>query len=108
MNAMKEIPAVQKYMKNPAQGAATTLWAAVGKCWEGTKSPFSIACETCTDLIHLLLGKGGIYLDDCQVCPPVPQPTYELLDRGYEKWAYDVESEEKLWKISNELVGFEE
>jgi hypothetical protein len=87
MDAMKEIPAVQKYMKSPAQGAATTVWAAVGECWEG---------------------KGGVYLDDCQVCPPVPQPSYEFLDRGYEKWAYDVESEEKLWEMSNELVGFQE
>jgi NAD(P)-dependent dehydrogenase (short-subunit alcohol dehydrogenase family) len=87
MDAMKEIPAVQKYMKSPAQGAATTVWATVGECWEG---------------------KGGVYLDDCQVCPPVPQPSYEFLDRGYEKWAYDVESEEKLWEMSNELVGFQE
>ncbi|KAG9186812.1 hypothetical protein G6011_09920 [Alternaria panax] len=77
MAAMKEMPA----------GAATTVWAAVGKVWEG---------------------KGGVYLDDCQVCPPVPQPSYELLDWGYEKWAYDVENEEKLWGMSNELVGFVE
>jgi hypothetical protein len=38
----------------------------------------------------------------------VPQPSYEFLDRGYEKWVYDVESEEKLWEMSNELVGFQE
>ncbi|KAL1792264.1 hypothetical protein ACET3X_010015 [Alternaria dauci] len=87
LDALKEVPAVQRYMKSPAQGAATTVWAAVGKCWEG---------------------KGGVYLDDCQVCPPVPEEGYEALDRGYEKWAYDVESEEKLWAMSNELVGFSE
>jgi NAD(P)-dependent dehydrogenase (short-subunit alcohol dehydrogenase family) len=78
--------AVLKYMKSPEQGAATTVWAAVAKVWEG---------------------KGGKYLDDCQVGEPVPEG-YELLDSGYEKWAYDEEKEGKLWKMSNEWVGFEE
>ena len=86
MQAMKTIPAVQKYMKSPSQGAATTVWAAVGQCWEG---------------------RGGVYLEDCSVSPPVKEG-YEVLDRGYERWAYDVESEEKMWEMSNALVGFEE
>jgi NAD(P)-dependent dehydrogenase (short-subunit alcohol dehydrogenase family) len=88
IEAMKEtFPGLQKYMKSPAQGAATTVWAAVGKCWEG---------------------KGGVYLEDCQVAPPVPERTREILDWGYAEWSYDIESEEKVWEMSNELVGFQE
>ena len=90
MVAMKSVPAVQKYMKSPAQGAATTVWAAVGRCWEGRKGR-----------------KGGLYLEDYQVSPPVKEK-YELLDRGYKRWAYDVEGQERLWEISNGLVGFVE
>jgi NAD(P)-dependent dehydrogenase (short-subunit alcohol dehydrogenase family) len=77
---------VQNYMKSPPQGAATTVWAAIAKVWEG---------------------KGGRYLEDLQVCPPVPEG-YQLMENGYEKWAYDPENEAKLWKMSNEWVGFKE
>jgi NAD(P)-dependent dehydrogenase (short-subunit alcohol dehydrogenase family) len=86
MEGWKASEEIVNYMKSPEQGAATTVWAAVAKVWEG---------------------KGGKYLDDCQVSQPVPEG-YELLDSGYEKWAYDEEKEGKLWKMSNEWVGFEE
>jgi NAD(P)-dependent dehydrogenase (short-subunit alcohol dehydrogenase family) len=75
---------VQKYMKSVEQGAATTVWAAIGKVWEGT---------------------GGKYLEDCQISKPVKEG-YQLLDNGYEKWAYDPVNEAKLWGMSNEWVGF--
>ena len=84
--AWKEDPNVINYMKSLEQGAATTVWAAIGKVLEG---------------------KGGLYLDNCQVSPPVVEG-YQLLDTGYEKWAYDPENEAKLWKMSNEYVGFKE
>ncbi|KAI8936172.1 hypothetical protein NX059_006606 [Plenodomus lindquistii] len=79
-------PSIAKGMKSPEQGAATTVWAAVAKVWEG---------------------KGGLYLEDCQVSPPVTEG-YTMMDPGYESWAYDPENEEKLWVMSNELVGFKE
>ena len=42
-------PALQKTMKSHEQGAATTVWAAIGKEWEG---------------------KGGKYLNDCAEATP--------------------------------------
>ncbi|KAH7080585.1 hypothetical protein BKA63DRAFT_506739 [Paraphoma chrysanthemicola] len=86
MEGWKSVPAVDKIMKSPEQGAATTVWAAIAKVWE---------C------------KGGRYLEDCQVSRPVAEG-YQVLDQGYEKWAYDPENEAKLWKLSNEWVGFKE
>ncbi|KAH7388657.1 hypothetical protein BKA66DRAFT_415164 [Pyrenochaeta sp. MPI-SDFR-AT-0127] len=85
-DAWKEIPGIAESVKSAEQGAATTVWAAVAQVWEG---------------------KGGRYLEDCQVSPPVTEG-YQLLDLGYEKWAYDPENEAKLWKMSNEYVGFKE
>jgi NAD(P)-dependent dehydrogenase (short-subunit alcohol dehydrogenase family) len=86
MEVYKANEQVQKYMKSVEQGSATSVWAAVGKVWEG---------------------KGGKYLEDCQVSPPVPEG-YELLATGYEKWAYHPENEAKMWKLSNEWVGLTE
>jgi NAD(P)-dependent dehydrogenase (short-subunit alcohol dehydrogenase family) len=86
IQAFKANEALAKYMKSVEQGAATTVWAAVGKVWEG---------------------KGGRYLDDCQICPPAPEG-HTLFEPGYAKWAYSPENEAKLWKLSNEWVGFKE
>jgi NAD(P)-dependent dehydrogenase (short-subunit alcohol dehydrogenase family) len=77
---------IEKYMKSAEQGAATTVWAAVDK-----------VCE----------GKGGKYLEDCQVSKPVSE-AYTLLDSGHETWAYDPVNERKIWDMSNEWVGFKE
>lgn len=79
-------PVVVAILKSPEQGAATTVWAAVAKAWEG---------------------KGGRYLEDCTVSGPAREG-YAILEPGYESWAYDAESEKKLWDMSNELVGFKE
>jgi NAD(P)-dependent dehydrogenase (short-subunit alcohol dehydrogenase family) len=82
----KSMPEVAKLMKTPEQGAATTVWAAVGKVWEG---------------------RGGRYLEDCQVSGPAREG-YTVAEPGYEAWAYNAENEGKLWEMSNEWVGFEE
>jgi hypothetical protein len=82
----KGIPGVVALIKSPEQGAATTVWAAVGKVWEG---------------------KGGRYLGDCQVSRPASEG-YQIADPGYETWAYDPENEKKLWEMGNKWVGFEE
>jgi NAD(P)-dependent dehydrogenase (short-subunit alcohol dehydrogenase family) len=83
LEQFKANPVVTKYMKSAEQGAATQIWAALDKEWEG---------------------KGGLYLEDCQVSKPV-ETGYEMLSTGHESWAYDEEKEGKLWKVSCELVG---
>ncbi|KAI9152233.1 alcohol dehydrogenase [Paramyrothecium foliicola] len=70
-------------MKNPEQGAATTLWAAVGKEWE-----------------H----KGGIYLEDCGETQLCESPKGHFA-KGHAKHAYDPERERRLWEDSLRLVG---
>ncbi|KAF1970284.1 NAD(P)-binding protein [Bimuria novae-zelandiae CBS 107.79] len=79
-------PDVNAYMKSEAQGAATTVWAAVARCWEG---------------------KGGKYLDNCQIALPVPEGV-GLFVSGYKKYAFDEEKAKKLWSMSNKLVGLPE
>jgi NAD(P)-dependent dehydrogenase (short-subunit alcohol dehydrogenase family) len=83
---LKKMPGVSDHLKDRQQGAATSVWAAVGKCWEG---------------------KGGKYLEECQVGVPF-QDSKAIVKSGYEKWAFDFEKEEKLWKLSNELVGLQD
>lgn len=82
MDKYKGDPVVEAYMKSTAQGAATTIWAAVGKVWEG---------------------KGGKYLEDCAVAEPAVDAGQ--LSGGYAAHAYDPEAEEKLWTLSEKLVG---
>ena len=84
--AMRQMPAVQRYFKSPDQGAATTVWAAIGKDLEG---------------------KGRIYLENCQEGLPVKEG-YTLLDSGYEKYAFDLEKEARLWKESLTMVGLKD
>ena len=86
MAVWKAMPEVAQLMKSAEQGAATTVWAAVGKVWEG---------------------KGGRYLEDCQVSKPAREG-YTVAEPGYEAWAYDAEKEGRLWEMSCEWVGFEE
>ena len=69
------------HFKNAEQGAATTVWAAVGKDWEG---------------------KGGKYLADCDV-PGPNKDTHKM--HGYAPYAYDEEAAKKLWSLSLQLVG---
>jgi NAD(P)-dependent dehydrogenase (short-subunit alcohol dehydrogenase family) len=71
-------------LKTPEQGAATTIWAAVSKEFEG---------------------KGGNYLEDCsytfELEPPVPAEA----DAGCVAYAYDEESASRLYDISLKLTG---
>ena len=79
-----------KHVKTPAQGAATTLWAAVGKVWEG---------------------KGGVYLENLAEVGEVQAPRDRWGDwwePGYAPWAFDREAEERLWRLSSQLVGVED
>ena len=81
----KSAPNVDKIIKSTAQGASTTVWAAVSKEWEGT---------------------GGKYLEDCQVAPQVKENATPQ-DIGHAPHAYNPEGEEMLWKDSLGMVGLE-
>ncbi len=69
--------------KFPEQGAATSVWAAVGLELEGV---------------------GGRYLEDCQEAAPLDSVTPSR-GSGYLPYALDPEHAERLWTLSQELVG---
>jgi NAD(P)-dependent dehydrogenase (short-subunit alcohol dehydrogenase family) len=72
-------------MKSPEQGASTTVVAAVDKELEG---------------------KGGKYLDDCDVCPQLKEgQVIGSRESGAAVWCYDAEDAKKLWEVSCEIVG---
>jgi len=75
-------PDSKAYMKSTAQGAATTVWAAVAEEWKD---------------------KGGKYLEDCQVSKPNDGAKDASL--GYAPHAYDEAAEMRLWVDSLKMVG---
>lgn len=81
----KQVPKVVNYMKSPTQGAATSVYAALGAEWAN---------------------KGGKYLSNCVVQDHVGDGgVMSIGDDGYETWAYEPESEAKLWKFSLKALG---
>jgi len=79
---MARAPAGQPLeFKTVEQGAATTVWAA-----------------TSPDLA----GRGGIYLEDCQIARAAKG---DGSGAGVESYAVDPVAAEKLWLLSEELVG---
>jgi NAD(P)-dependent dehydrogenase (short-subunit alcohol dehydrogenase family) len=68
--------------KTPEQGAATSVWAAVGQELEGI---------------------GGRYLEDCQEAAPLEPETPR--GHGYLPYALAPDHAERLWNISRDLVG---
>lgn len=77
-------PGIKKTYKTTEQDAATTVLAAVGKAFEG---------------------KGGLFLDDCQVAPARDPERDSVYASGYAKYAFDEEKELSLWKMSLNMVG---
>lgn len=71
-----------RLLKSPQQGAATTVWAAVSKDWEG---------------------RGGRYLEDCSEAAPAAAD--DLYAPGYTEKAYDVPTEKRLWVESLKMAG---
>jgi NAD(P)-dependent dehydrogenase (short-subunit alcohol dehydrogenase family) len=66
--------------KSTEQGAATSVWA--------VSAPE-------------LAGRGGLYLEDCQVAGPAQGGR----DDGYQAYALDPVQADRLWELSEELVG---
>ncbi|OLN92160.1 Retinol dehydrogenase 12-like protein 1 [Colletotrichum chlorophyti] len=83
---MMKSPAIAAFLKSTAQGAATSVWAATAKEWEG---------------------KGGRYLEDVSEAEAVP-PDAPQGSPGYSKLAYDPPAEKRLWLESLKLVGLED
>ncbi|KAF2024350.1 NAD(P)-binding protein [Setomelanomma holmii] len=81
----KSDAAFQAAFKSPEQGAATSVWAAIGKDLEG---------------------QGGKYLEDCAIAGPATDASNLGLP-GYAPWAFDEEKEGRLWKVSSEMVGID-
>ncbi|KAH7349150.1 WW domain-containing oxidoreductase [Pyrenochaeta sp. MPI-SDFR-AT-0127] len=86
-DAFKGMEFLYPTMKSVEQGAATSVWAAVGKTWE-----------------H----EGGKYLVDCAVARPYVEGDDKLLTPGYAPHAYDAEKAKRLWSDSLKLVGLPE
>ncbi|KAJ3547409.1 hypothetical protein NM208_g1528 [Fusarium decemcellulare] len=80
---MRWMESIKHTVKSPSQGAATTIYAALSKEWEG---------------------QGGKYLSNCVEEHPRGAGT----GPGYASWIYDEEAESRLWRLSNELVDFQE
>lgn len=72
-------PEFQAYRKNAEQGAATTVWAAVGKEWEG---------------------KGGKYLENVSISEPAEEGKLA----GYSPYIYDDQGAVQLWDLSVKLT----
>jgi hypothetical protein len=66
--------------KSVEQGAATTVWAATTPA---------------------LSSRGGIYLENCQIAPSAVRGG----SNGVEHYAVNPKLAEKLWALSEELVG---
>ncbi|KAL8746191.1 MAG: hypothetical protein Q9184_007779 [Pyrenodesmia sp. 2 TL-2023] len=77
---------VKNYMKSPAQGASTTVFAALSKEWEG---------------------KGGRYMEDCAESPAIG-PDAAATAVGYAPHAYDVKKAKQLWADSCKMVGVQD
>lgn len=83
VEAFKKDEEAYKLMKSPEQGAATTVWAAIGQEWEK---------------------KGGEYLAECGKTTR-GNDNHEIAGVGFAGHAYDAEKEARLWKDSLKMVG---
>lgn len=78
---MSRAPGGKMEWKTPEQGAATSAWGATAPELEG---------------------KGGLYLEDCQIASV---RTSEDDPSGYEAFARDAAAARRLWRVSEEHIG---
>ncbi|PWV81503.1 SDR family NAD(P)-dependent oxidoreductase [Nocardia neocaledoniensis] len=69
--------------KTPSQGAATGLWAATSA---------------------LLDGRGGLYLEDCDIAR-IADPDQDMDDGGVREYAIDPDAAGRLWDLSIAATG---
>jgi len=69
------------HWKSVQAGAATSVWAATAPELEG---------------------KGGLYLEDCQISSPISSAEEPI---GFAPYAIDPASARRLWTLSEEMVG---
>ncbi|KAL2867653.1 uncharacterized protein BJX67DRAFT_371709 [Aspergillus lucknowensis] len=81
---LRSNPDVLRIMKSAEQGAATTVFAAVAKEWEG---------------------RGGKYLEDCREAEPA---LGDVKWKGVREYVYDKSKDEKLWTRTLEMLGIKE
>jgi len=81
MGWMDEAGHVAQGFKTPAQGASTSVWAALGSELEGV---------------------GGLYLENCAQAPPWTQDNPRV---GVMPHALDPEAAERLWALSLATTG---
>ncbi|PTB38375.1 hypothetical protein M441DRAFT_71823 [Trichoderma asperellum CBS 433.97] len=79
-------PEILKVMKSPEQGAATQVWAAIGREWEG---------------------KGGKYLANVAVAETGPDDG-NMMSSTTAGHTYNAEEEARLWKDSLRIVELED
>jgi NAD(P)-dependent dehydrogenase (short-subunit alcohol dehydrogenase family) len=82
-------PGVDKVIGNVEQGAATGVWCALSETWEGEG------------------GKDGKYCVNCTIAEK-GEDDGDITSLKTASWTYDEEGEERLWKDSLAMVGFEE
>ena len=68
-------PQINAQMRSPAQGAATTVWAAISPEWES---------------------KGGVHLGDCNESLPVNEGDSSPMAKGYKDWINNQIAAEKV------------
>ena len=76
-------PGTEKWSKSAAQGAGTSVCAAVGREWEG---------------------RGGLWLEDCDEGYAEERRPYEGMS-GWVGYVWDKSKGERLWRDSCEMVG---
>ncbi|KAK3304810.1 uncharacterized protein B0T15DRAFT_419209 [Chaetomium strumarium] len=79
-------PYVRKILKSPEQGAATTVWAAVGREWTA---------------------RGGRYLEDVAEARRGEDDGL-VFGVGWVRQTYNPEEEDRLWEESLRMVGLAE
>lgn len=76
-------PTINEELKSAAQGAATTVWAAVSGD---------------------LKSRGGLYLENCDIAGPA-STNVTPNGPGYAEHAYLPDAERRLWEVSLDMVG---
>lgn len=83
LDGLTSDPFMASIMKNSAQGAATSVWAAVAPELEG---------------------KGGGYAEDCEIAGPW-DPNSHPAAPGTAPWAFDADEAARLWDLSVKVLG---